>query len=422
MNAKVSVRSRIQKALLGLAFVLCATFTVLIFLVAFVIEDQVFINQLKLEQDRFETFVSQGNDPFSWRARNAEIRLVMAAIDLPSGLSDSRRQLISQSVGVHEYFNEKTAVFIANVWLPSQRQSVFIVYDVSGLLAVRGSKTPITFLLIGFGAFIMLLAIFIANKLTKRTLEPVHKLTQLVGDSTSLTPLQDMAGAFSADEVGVLAKELALALERSKKAMEREFEFNRGVSHELRSPIQVASSAIELLELNAPALLQHAAAARLKRSVDDMRQVAEAFLWLSSDRASQEHSCSVDEIRDWCKITWPDIPHLIAEQGAMNHHYPLPKPVMLAILRSLINNAVTHGETESIRISCSEQNIEVSNSYTVDATARETHSAVGFGVGQTITHRLCERFACQLEFHKHVDAALYRAELQMPTSKSDRSS
>jgi len=57
----ISITSRMRNAMVGLSVSLCVLFTGLIFLLVYVIEDQVFVNQLKIEQAEFEKFFVSAN-------------------------------------------------------------------------------------------------------------------------------------------------------------------------------------------------------------------------------------------------------------------------------------------------------------------------------------------------------------------------
>ena len=97
---------------------------------------------------------------------------------------------------------------------------------------------------------IILVAIFIARLLVNRTLLSAKNLNDKLQHSELDTAIIEFAHEFSEDEIGSLTNELSLALIQVQDAAQQEFEFNRGVSHELHSPIQVGQSATELLEAN----------------------------------------------------------------------------------------------------------------------------------------------------------------------------
>jgi len=247
----ISVTARIRDAMLGLTVGLCVLFAALIFLLVYVIEDQIFVNQLKLEQASYEQTIKAADPPAiqAWQPTNAYIQRIDHSDGLPQALPNKNLQTILASTGVHEFFDDNEALFIAHFSRPDTGASYFLRYDVQDLLAVRGSKLALFVLIGGLTLLIMLIAMVLAGRLTKSTLAPVSRLSDALKENDLDHVVIELAQEFSQDEIGVLAGELAQALENVQAAAQREYEFNRGVSHELRSPIQVAQSASELLEL-----------------------------------------------------------------------------------------------------------------------------------------------------------------------------
>ncbi|MFK8019142.1 MAG: sensor histidine kinase [Pseudomonadales bacterium] len=404
VHQPVSVTSRVRNAMVGLAVALCLLFTGLIFLLVYIIEDQVFVNQLKAEQEMFERLFDNGSEQIiqNWRPGNGNIRLIHVANDLPESIPNLARKQIVAEHGVHEYFDNDHALFIAHRNRPDTNAPYYLVYDVKNLLAVRNSKQKLLVLIGTLTLFITAVAVVMARRLTKSTLAPVSHLSAALKNNDFDEVVIELANEFSADEIGSLAHELALALERVRESARREYEINRGMSHELRSPIQAAQSAVELLQLYStqeradthPQLVKPIS--RLQRSVTEMNEIAEAFLWLASDRVLQpDDMCSVDSLQTMLNTVQSAIPGIAIElsQGpASDHLFPMPSTCLAVVLRSLIRNAVMHGEQTTIVVAIEEQSISVSNSMNLEA-----HESNSFGVGLSIVQRICDRFACTLK-------------------------
>jgi len=165
----------------------------------------------------------------------------------------------------------------------------------------------------------------------------------------------------------VLAHQLAQALEHVRESAQREYEFNRGVSHELRSPIQIAQSATELLQLHAAdndAKISKPIS-RLQRSVTEMNEVAEAFLWLASDRKVEPNEmCSVTTLQSTlaaAQSTFPNHQIVVRTHSTEVFHYPIPSTVLSVVLRNLVRNSVVHGEPSPINVELHSDRITVSN-------------------------------------------------------------
>ena len=395
----INITSRVRNAMVGLTLGLCIFFTIVIFLLVYVIEDQVFINQVKVEQTAFERLIAEGNhqEIKNWRPANTNIKRIEAMDDLPGSLPDKVLKRIKTEVGVHEYFDDNRAMFIAKLVSKSDNSHYYLVYNVKDLLVVRDSKRVLLALIIGLTLIIAIVSIMLARRLTQSTLAPVSRLSQALQKDDLDHVVIDLASEFSEDEIGVLARELAQSLERVRDSSQREYEFNRGVSHELRSPIQVAQSATELLQLYADKHDTNIGKpiSRLTRAISEMSEIAEAFLWLTSERdLEQNEMCSLNtlhEILTEVQSVFSTHEIIIDFQASMSFQYPMPRSALSVVLRNLLRNAVIHGEHSPIFVDIHDDKISISNSIREDAG-----DAKGFGVGLSIVKRICDRFDCQL--------------------------
>lgn len=398
----ISITSRVRNALVGLTLGLCLLFTALIFVLVYVIEDQVFVNQMKIEQAAFERIIADA-DPQQirdWRPSNTNIQRIDSADNLPDSLPDTAVSSVVVSRGVHEYFDDGNAMFIASQVQPNNGVPYYLVYDVKDLLVVRNTKRTLLALISGLTLIITAIAVMLARWLTKTTLAPVSRLSRALQNDDLDHVVIELANEFSQDEIGVLTRELAQALERVRESAQREYEFNRGVSHELRSPIQVAQSATELLQIYAGERDTKISKpiSRLQRSVAEMNEIAEAFLWLASERVvKQNEMCSVTALQKTLfavQSAFPTHEIVINTAPLTPFYYPLPSTVLSVVVRSLVRNAVIHGELSPIIVDMHADSITVSNS--VDLKADDIK---GFGIGLSIVQRICDRFGCELKTH-----------------------
>ena len=402
----ISITSRVRNAMVGLVVVLSLLFTGLIFMLVYIIEDQVFVNQVKVEQRAFELIIADA-DPQKirdWQPLNRNIVRIDSAKDFPKSLPAKALASVVERRGVHEYFDDDNAMFIASLMRPNNSSSYYLVYDVKDLLVVRNTKRTL-FALIGMlTAVIAAASVIFAGRLTKSTMAPVSRLSKALQNNDLDHVIIALANEFSQDEIGVLTRELAQALERVRESAEREYQFNRGVSHELRSPIQVAQSATELLQLYAAEsdIKISKPLARLRRSVAEMNEIAEAFLWLASDRiVEQSELCSLVALQTSLAAVQSAFPtHEIVINTLSTKHfsYPLPSSVLSVVIRSLVRNSVIHGDLSPIMVEIHADRISVSNSVSM-----RTQQNKGFGIGLSIVQRICDRFGCELNTHLESD-------------------
>jgi len=384
---------------LGLSLV----FGLLIFLLMYVIEDRIFINLLHTEQDYFNQQTGQQVD--SWRPANRYMNLVVNK----QNLSEEFQNIVTDKLGVYEYFHDGSAFFILHgeklFTGNTQKSSYYITYDVSQLLAVRHSRTTLVTTVIVVTLLVMLIAIWVAIRLSKKSLAPLKKLTDDL-QSQDLSELPEgFSQPFGGDEVGILATQLEEAIKRAQSASQGEFEFNRGVSHELRSPIQVALNSVELLELTQEDLKHNKAIHRLKRSINQMEQISEAFLWLASHRSVENESTNAsvvlqDSINGYMK-QHPNKQIKLINHDCQQLQIHIPKSVFIVIIDNLLRNAIQHGADNGIKVVLSEDEILITNSHSVNSTINNQSKTGGYGVGLLIVERICQRLDWKLSMQSN---------------------
>jgi len=407
MKAPSSIAARIRRSLIALALGLGVVFAVICLLLVYITEDQVFINQIRLEQQRLEqTTPSQRRQ---WQPLNREMRLYWQNRQLPPSL----REAVGARTGIYEQFDHDTASFILHGELANDGDRYFLVYDVSELLAVRsGWSTYLTIIAIVIG-LVVIAAMLVALYLARMTLKPLHRLsTQLQHTDHAELP-SGFAADFAGDEIGTLAAALDAALSRERRSAEREFEFNQGVSHELRSPLQVAKNALELINRQpAAAETFSQPLARLARAVQRMENITEAFLWLASDRTTIDSmidgaSCMqklIDDHRNLLDSHGAEV-QIDADEGV---RYRLPAPVFSVLVGNLLRNALQHAAGAGIVCRLQPSLIEIEDQ------GRDGNDAQsgGYGIGLEIVRRIAERCGWTLNLNRQPHGGL-RASLRI---------
>jgi len=374
--------------MLGLTLGICLAFTGLSFLLVYVIEDQIFVNVLRNEQEQFEKIpVSQIE---FWKPASRYMDIVFRKTDLPNTL----RPLSLKERGIHEFYHQNNAYFVLYSQREDNQQLYYITYNVSALLAVKGSRSILLITIAAVSFFLFIMAVFVAIRLSRKTLQPLKKLTDQLQDEDGQKLSAGFAEKFAGDEIGILATQLELAIKRAQKATQREFEFNSGVSHELRSPIQVAQNSVELMILD-QTNSNSRPLQRLKRSISQMKQVTEAFLWLASQRTLEKSNSQGKQVLENLvanyKQSHPLRPITVQFEGSPE--FLIPQPVLTVIIDNLLRNAIQHSSEGEIFCKISQKSIAVQNPVSETPDLNN-----GFGIGLTIVKRICERLGWQLVF------------------------
>lgn len=267
-----------------------------------------------------------------------------AFVDLPAG---QHRVVIDgddRIVYVSEHDNER-------LFLLFQDETVSDLAFYFGVL-------PLTLVLL-----IMYSLAFLAYWLSKRAVSPIASLADFIerfdfnARDASELDLAELPGPGNSETL-VLAQALEHFVERSKVSIERERNFTRYASHELRTPIAVIQGSIASLELVALDGAAGRAVARIKKTSEQMAQLINSLLLLARDRNFDDDVESID-VAELVEQIVDEIP-AVEKEGpvttTITKMAPLsivaPSAVLSIVLGNIIRNArkYTHNGSVNIRI------------------------------------------------------------------------
>jgi len=282
----------------------------------------------------------------------------------------------------------------------------YLVAEVSEQLIVRKNKGGMLSFSLFFVTFILLIVILVAWFLAKRITKPIKTLNELISNTKSDQMPVGFSSQFKQDEIGVFAKALDNAFTRVQKFIEREQNFTRDASHELRTPIAISVGALALLKETPLSDEQQVLVSRIENAQRDMQQSVSGLLAMARE---QDYELS-------------DIKLLpLIEQAILVHHKLIEnKAIELAInvapdttiisnqdalkmvLSNLISNASHHTDGGMITISYDQGCLTLCDSGkgidnqiidTVFEQGVKSESSQGLGFGLAIVKRLCNRLA-----------------------------
>jgi signal transduction histidine kinase len=277
---------------------------------------------------------------------------------------------------------------------------------------------------------LVLLIIYITTWLTyrasRRALSPVIALAKVVREWDPKHPDPDLLDPrhLSRDpdgEVEVLARALHGYASRIEDFVERERNFTRDASHELRSPLTVIKIAADVLIEEDVSPFAQRALQRIRRSVRDMEAMLEAFLLLAreSDSGLPAEDFEVNEaVREEVERARPllegkPVSLVLEDRGRFMLHAP-PR-VFAAMFGNLVRNACLYTEAGSVRVVVADDHVSVADSG-IGMSGEEVAQAfqpyfragrsasAGHGVGLSIVRRLSERFGWPVEMRSEVGA------------------
>jgi signal transduction histidine kinase len=262
---------------------------------------------------------------------------------------------------------------------------------------------------------IIYLTAWLTYRLSRRAVSPVIWLASVVRrwdpkrpDLEALRPDQfppDLDG-----DVQVLARALHGFASRIEAFVERERNFTRDASHELRSPLTVIRVATDVMEEDgALSDYQRRSLARIRGAVREMEALIEAFLILAREdyRGLPEEDLDVGElVREEMDKIRPLIADKPIELGldarSLFTLHASPR-VLSVMLGNLLRNAALYTERGRITVRILERAIEVEDTgcgMSAEQLARAfdpfyrggREGSRGHGIGLTIVRRLSERF------------------------------
>jgi signal transduction histidine kinase len=244
----------------------------------------------------------------------------------------------------------------------------------------------------------------------RRVASPVEAL----GDwakSLNADRLQQPPPDFSYKELNTLASIVRNSLNSVQESLDREHEFLRYASHELRTPIAVIRTNVELLhKLDEKAPLsakQKLVLARIERAGFTMSDLTETLLWLSRDSvvSPTPEPVQLDELLTQLV---EELTYLLQGKTVAVHLdsspclLELPLTACRIVLTNLIRNAFQHTQCGVVTITQRQGQVTIENVNT-DDDGSEQANELGFGLGLKLTDKLIRRFGW--DYHNQMDQA-----------------
>lgn len=261
---------------------------------------------------------------------------------------------------------------------------------------------------------VLYLSTWLGFRASRRAISPVIALARRVRE---LKPGSPDAEAFQEgdfaqdadDEVRELSEALARYASRLREFIERERQFTRDASHELRSPLTVIGMAAEML-LASDSLDDAArrAAQRIQRAVRDMEELTQAFLLLAreSETGLPNEVLCVNQVAaaemERASVLADGRPIRAEFTETERLFVTAPEKVLSVLLGNLLRNAFSYTDAGSVTVSVDHEGVWIRDTgigMQPEQVARMYHPFVrgdhrrgGHGVGLTIVRRLSDRF------------------------------
>jgi len=275
---------------------------------------------------------------------------------------------------------------------------------------------------IPLGLGVLLIVLLLANIFNQRIARSTNALSDWAVDLT-LENLDKHPPDFRYDELNRIANQLQHSFQRIGKLLEREHQFLRNASHELRTPIAITSANLEYLKkVGTPTQLERPLE-RIHRANHTMKHLTETLLWLSRDNERQPDAqrvplgLQIEQQRE-------DLNYLldgkdVAVNLALSDQMPdveVPAAALQIVLHNLLRNAFQHTQEGTVEIEMQDGWLVISNQ---DSASLDGQHPDSIGLGLSLVKQLCKRMSWPFEIEMHPAGVSVRVLLPTATSSSN---
>lgn len=246
-------------------------------------------------------------------------------------------------------------------------------------------------------AFVLIFFLSIRH-IFKTLYRPVHSMSKWADQLTTEameTPIPD----FKFSEINHFAEHLHSSMAQLTQHIEKEQRFLKNASHELRTPIAIIQSNMELLEriTPEPPAAEEAPRKRIKRAGIAMNRLVETLLWLVKDdgQMPQANSVALDtlthELVEENRYLIEGKSVTITQDLAPATIHVVEHAARIA-LANLIRNAFQYTAEGKIHIEVSQGAATITNVNRTGDRVDPTGSDYGFGLGLVLVEQITEKF------------------------------
>ncbi|WDP88844.1 MAG: HAMP domain-containing histidine kinase [Desulfobacter sp.] len=274
-------------------------------------------------------------------------------------------------------------------------------------------------LVLGLGIGFIVLIFLLIRLLFKKVAGSVLLLSDW---AVNLNPedLEQPRPRFKFREIDELGGLIETAVRDLHQALIREHRFLRHASHELRTPIAVLRTNMDLLDkLNPkPSPMEKTVYQRMGRALDNMHTLTETLLWLSRKEENMPDPEDLDMGELVAELVNEYRPFLAGKEVELTLESQralavLPRAACRMALGNLIRNAFQYTDRGNINIQVRERAVVIFNNH---GTGQENgqSSDYGFGLGLSLVAQICRKL--DLEYENRAVAGGRRASVSWAAS------
>lgn len=399
LNKAPTLSFRLTKIIVFMTFGLCVLFSMVTFFIAYSLEDAMFNQQLIQANAQFQQA--------QYLPLTIEKKPNLSEFGLTLAPSSQYMEFDPNDIFGEFSFQDKHYHYL-------KLSDGLLLMDVTEQVVVKSGMKDILIMLLLIIIPCLLFSVVVAKKMSNYALKPFHQLTRhfqykaLHQDDDHTSPMN-----IEETDIKAIAEQLEQAMQAQKSVLDDQIIFNQGMSHDIRTPLQVMSSSMELIEVNYPDLYQQPSVQRLNKALRRIKRTSNALLWLTSNEQYNEICCVQTILKSVLKesISLTKAHHINISVNKVNHSLmmSLPEDVIELIFFNLINNAIHHGQPQhdmiELVIHISANGVTFTNKYNGDIDKSQPH----FSLGLKLIGKLSKRF--DIGFSTSIENSIYSASL-----------
>ena len=427
LERRPRLNARLLRAFLLQIALISATAVAGVYLAEFAIREMLIVSALKREADYFwSRYAITDETPAPNTNSLIGYLFDTNAAEIPAEFSNL-------SLGIHDL---KTAVGDAVVHVSEEEgKRLYLVFDANNIqqLATYFGVAPLALMLV-----VLYSSAWVAYGLARKAVSPVVRLARLVRDINVETP--DLAAFATTEaasgtdaEIETLSHALSHLLGRVDQLLERERNFTREASHELRSPLTVILMASDNL-LGRP--LDDGARGmveKIRGAAQDMVELIEALLLLAREHegALATEAVSVNQVLRQelarCRMIYGAKQLEFRFEAEIELEVDTAPRLLAIVLGNLLRNACAYTDAgeiiigiDSCRVTIRDSGIGMTEEHlgrVFTPYFRVSHArGSGHGIGLTLVKRISDRFGWGVDIASEPERGT-QVEVRLPAAR-----
>lgn len=392
MTFKESIQSKIRWLIISFTMVVSFFLISLLFVYAWVVEDNIFNRIVQEEADYLEREYLQTGTLVA--PRIPFISLYQNWNDLPEHVQLLRQQSPDRiefplenggTIHIREIqLGDTKPLLVANV-TSYEISRVYLPKLIPWILLILG--------VVGLCAYVL------ARYLARSVVNPIQHIAYGVASQTGKQSLQ-FSQPFANNEIGFLAHTISENFNRLQAALQRETDFSRDISHELRTPVTVLKMVANRLVAQHP--LDQTSINKIRTAVNEIEQSLAVLLALSREESMKVETVGLLQEVEHAVINHYSLTQIedITLNIAIPASYQITcnKNLLHILLNNLLDNAVNHASHLALDITLSDNHLCFQNPVdqvpALDVLAPQVkgHDSEGLGQGLHLVKRICQQF------------------------------